>query len=873
MRRLRAWFFRFTGIFQKDRWDREFAEELQSHLQLDIEDGIRTGLSLGEARRRAVLRLGGVEPAKEIYRDRRGFPFIESMARDLAYAARMMRSHPAFAATVILTLGLGIGATTAIFTVVNGILLRPLPYPEPDRLVYVSETLGEIPNPFTYTRDYSSFRDHNRTLKQIAGYMLFAGNFTRGDKAERVTGGLATRSFFQLLGVQPALGRNFLPEEDAPGGPPAAILSDGFWRRQFGADPAVVGKSVILDGQSYNIVGVLPRGFRVPGRQGDRFTFALWLPLALNENRAARGVIMLCAVGRLKPGVTMQQASADLNTLQVLKLRTGMKKRVVVSGWQSEIARQVKSSLLIFLVAVTFVLLIACVNVANLLLSRAATREKEIAVRRAIGAGRGRIAQQLLTESALMGLAGGLLGLALAYLGKDILIAFLSPNLPSLDPISMDGRVLSFNLAIALLTGLAFGFAPALRVSKFDLTASLEESGRGASEGLPRQRLRSLLVVFEVAAAMVLLSGAGLFIRSFLLLRGTDGGYKSDHILMMTFDLTGSKYKTTGAQAEFFRQALDRVSVLPGVLMAGVTTSPPFSLYQFSLNEIILEGRSTVSASVDVATVSPDYFRTLGIPLLRGRYLSATDRMGAPAIILVNESFARRFFPGGDCLGKRIQNWDKDNEWMTIAGVVRDVRTYVEEETPPEIYTSYLQAGAMHMTVVVRTEGDPMSMSAAIRSGIASVDKTQPPHDVVSMEGALAEHFTPRRIKMVLVVTFAALALTLGVVGIYGVVSYSVKRRTHEIGVRLALGAQQGQVLGMVMRSGLRPVAAGVLIGLAASTGLTRLIASELWNVSPTDPWTLAGVALLLAASGTVACLLPALRASKVDPMLSLRYE
>jgi predicted permease len=532
MRRARAWFLRVLGLFQKDRLDREFAEELESHLQLHVEDGIRSGLSPEDARRRAVLRLGGIEPVKERQRDQRGIPLLESLGRDLSYAVRMMRSHPGFTATVILTLGLGIGATTAIFTVVNGVLLRPLPYPQPDRLVYLSETLGGKPNPFTYTRDYAAFRDHNRTLSQIAGYMFFAANFTRGDHSERITGGLATRSLFELLGVQPALGRNFLPEEDAPGGPPAAILDDGFWRSGFGADPSVVGKSVVLDGQSYNLVGVLPRGFRVPGRHIDGFTFALWLPFAVSGNRAAQNKIMLCAVGRLKPGATLQQTRADLDALQQMKLRSGMQKRVVVSEWQSEITHGVRKSLLIFLCAVGFVLLIACVNVANLLLSRAATREKEIAVRRAIGAGRGRIVQQLLTESAVMGLAGGLLGLALAYWGKGILISFLAPNLPSLDPISIDWRVLLFNLAVAVLTGLAFGLAPALQVSKFDLTRSLKESGRGASEGLSRQRLRNLLVVSEVAVAMVLLSGAGLFLRSFLRLRGVDGGYKSGHILV-----------------------------------------------------------------------------------------------------------------------------------------------------------------------------------------------------------------------------------------------------------------------------------------------------------------------------------------------------
>jgi predicted permease len=873
MRRARVWFRRVLSLFQRGRLDREFAEELESHLQLHVGDGIRSGLSPEEARRQAVLRLGGIEPVKERQRDRRGLPFLESLGRDLAYAARMMRSHPGFTATVILTLGLGIGATTAIFTVVNGVLLRPLPYLQPDRLVYVSETLGGRPNPFTYTRDYAAFRDHNRTLSQIAGYMFFAANFTRGDRSERITGGLATRSFFDLLGVQPALGRNFLPEEDSPGGPPVAILSGEFWRNRLGADPSVVGRSVILDGRSYNIVGVLPRGFRVPGQYGGDYTFALWLPFAITQNRAARNEIMLCAVGRLKPGATLQQVRADLDALQQVKLRRGIQKGIVVSEWQNEITHGVRRSLLIFLCAAGFVLLMACINVANLLLSRAATREREMGIRRAIGAGRRRILQQLLTESALFGLLGGMLGLAFAYWGKSILVAFLAPNLPSLDPILIDRGVLFFNISVAVLTGIAFGLAPALQTSNFDVMRSLKESGRGSSDGRSPQRIRSMLVVSEVALAMVLLSGAGLFLKSFFRLRSVDGGYKSDHILMMTLDLTASKYKTATDQTEFFRQALERIGELPGVLAAGVTTSPPFSLYSYTLSGVILEGQPEASTSVDVAIVSPDYFRILGIPLVRGRIFSPVDRDGSPSVVVVNESFARRFYPNGDCLGKRIQNWDKENDYKTIVGVVGDVRTYPEDEAPPEIYCPYLQTAGTHMTIVVRTAGDPLLMSAAVRSRIAAVDNTQPPHDITTMEQAIDEHFTPRRVKMQLVVVFAVLALILGVVGIYGVLSYTVRRRTHEIAVRLALGAEPTRIIGMVMSRGMGMIASGIGIGLAASLALTRLISGELWGVSATDPWTLAAVALVLVASGLAACLMPALRAARADPMASLRRE
>lgn len=872
MRRVRGWLIRLLGLFRESRLDREFADELECHLELDIENGVRSGLSREEARRQAVLRLDGIETVKARQHAQRGIPILEALWRDLIYSARQMRSHPCFTATIILTLALGIGATTAIFTVVNGVLLRPLPYPEPGRLVYISSILSGEPNPFTYTENYAAFRDHNRTLSTMAGYTFFMANATSGDQSERVEGGLATRSFFDLVGTRFALGRNFLPDEDKPGGPPVVILSDGYWRKQFGADPFVIGKSIVLDGVSYNVVGVLPQGFRVPHRYGD-FDEALWLPFAISGNRAARNEISTFTIGRLRPGATVQQAASDLDRLQQVKLRDGTREKIVVSEWQTEVTQDARRSLLIFVGAVGIVLLIACVNVANLLLSRAATRKTEIAVRRALGAGRGRVIRQLLTESVVMGLAGGSLGLALAYWGKNLLISFIAPTMPSLDPISIDWRVLLANVAIGVFTGLAFGLAPALQLSKFDLSRSLKESGRGASEGVARQRLRAALVVAEVAVAMMLLSGAGLFVRSFLRLRSVDAGYNSSHILMMRVDLTKSDYKTAADQSRFYRQALERIASLPGVRSAGVTTSPPFSLYHLAGDGLTMEGQSPTSAFVSIVTVSPDYFRTLGIPLLRGRHLLPSDREGMPSVMLVNESFARRFCPDGNCIGKRAENLVKQNDWITIVGVVRGIRTYLDREVEPEVYLSYLQTGSEQMSVVVHTIGDPMSMAAPVRSQIASVDKMQPAHHIRTLEQAIDESLTQRRVKMLLVVVFGVLALGLGAVGIYGVLSYAVRRRVHEIGVRLALGADQGKIVGMVIKNGLGLVAVGTVVGLAASLGLAKLISSELWGVSATDPWTLMAVAAVLLASGFLACLLPGLRAARIDPMSLLRSD
>ena len=806
---------------------------------------------------------------------------LETLTRDLAYAARMLRRNPGFAATVVLTLGLGIGATTAIFTVVNAVLLRPLPYPEPDRLVYIAMSFGDPgDHAFSYTQDYAAWKSHSRTLSQIAGYMSFQANFTGGGEAERVTGGYATMSLFPLLGVQPAIGRTFLPEEDRPGGPPVAILSRAFWKRRFGGDPAVIGKALTLDANTYTVVGVLPATFLIPDRHESDYD--LWVPFAISETGKAKA-IMLQVIGRLKPGIGIGAVRSDLEPL-MQQFRRGRKRSVVVSDWHERVAGGARRSLLIFLCAVSFVLLIACVNVANLLLSRAAAREKEMAVRRALGAAKGRVVQQLLTESMLLGLLGGIVGLALAFWGKNLLIAWISRNLPALDPIRLDYRILAFNLALGLLTGVAFGLAPALQASKVQLNESLKEAGRSAADGHSGHRLRNLLVVFEVALAMVLLCGAGLLLKSFLRMRGIDPGFRSDRILTLNVNLTLSQYPKPLDQTRFFQQAIERIKVLPGVQAVGAGTSIPLGGYSMTVSGMTIEGKPDADVASSLVMVSPDFLRTLTIPLVQGRYFGGSDREGSPSVVMVNESFAHRFFPGENCLGKRIQNPARKTDWMTIVGVVRDIRPWAQVAAAPEMYLSYLQAEQVHlrmtggemgseMGLAIRTAGDPMSLAAAVRSQLALIDKSQPPHDVKTLDERRAGSLAPRRVNMLLVVTFAALALILGSIGIYGVVSYSVGRRTHEIGIRMALGARQGQILGMVLRNGLGLIAAGVAIGLLASAALTRLISSELWGVSATDPWTFAAVVTVLAASGSAACLLPAWRAARVNPTRALRYE
>jgi len=621
-----------------------------------------------------------------------------------------------------------------------------------------------------------------------------------------------------------------------------------------------------------------PATFLIPDRGESRYD--LWVPFAIGDTGKAKEILVQ-VIGRLKPGVGINAARADLEPL-LQQLR--MKRSVVVSDWHERVAGGARRSLLIFLCAVSFVLLIACVNVANLLLSRAAARDKEMAVRRALGASGGRILRQLLTESTLLGLLGGIIGLALAFWGKNLLIAWISRDLPTLDPIRLDYRVLAFNLGLGLFTGMAFGLAPALQASKVQLNESLKEAGRGATDGRSGHRLRNLLVVFEVALAMMLLCSAGLLLRSFLRMRGIDPGFRSDRILTLNVNLTHSQYPKPLERTRFFQQAIERIKVLPGVQAVGAGTSLPLGGYSITVSGLTIEGKPDADSAVSLVMVSPDYLRTLTIPLAMGRYFGDSDREGAPTTVIVNEAFVRRFFPGENCLGRRIQNPAQKTDWMTIVGVVRDTRPWPDVAIEPEMYVSYLQAEQVHhrmtggemgseMYLAIRTAAEPMNLAMAVRSQVALIDKSQPPHDVKTLDQRRAGSLAPRRVRMLLVVAFAALALLLGSIGIYGVMSYSVGRRTHEIGVRMALGAHQCQILGMVLRSGLGLIAAGVAIGLAASAGLTRLISSELWGVSATDPWTFALVVTVLAASGFAACLLPAWRAARVDPTRALRYE
>ncbi len=800
----------------------------------------------------------------------------QTLWQDIRYGARMLRRSPAFTCAAVLTLALGIGANTAIFSVVNAVLFRPLPYPEPQRLMYLEEQAGGTAL-WPYGWLFIAWRDQSRSFTDIAAFFEETGNLTGHGEAERISYGKATASLLPLLGVQPVLGRNFLPEEDRFGGPPVVLLSQTLWERRFGRDPAVLGQALNLDGKSYTIVGVLPADFQV----ADKFQMKqqLWVPFAMNEaDRRAGWRTYTHVIGRIKPEVLPQQAAAELSAI----LQAGLSARqktmhweATVSPWHDVVAGRAKLALLTFMVAVGFVLLIACVNVANLFLARAATRQQEIAVRRALGAGRWRIIRQLLTESTLMSLLGAVLGLALSFWGKSLLVYFIARDLPAIPPITIDQRVLGFTIALALITGLACGLAPALHASGLGLHAALKQAGRSSTSGRSRHYLRTTLVVSEITLATVLLLGAGLLLKSFLRLRGVDPGFKRENLLLATVSLTEAKYPEPFAQARFFQQAGERVQALGGIQSVGLTACPPLGLaYMMTASGFEIEGRGAQDAQISYTTANGAFFRTLGIPLLGGRLFTDSDGPNAPSVAIVNHAFVRRFFSNEEPLGRRIETPFHPKDWLTIVGVVSDVRQEsLDADIPPVVYRSYLQAGTPTMSIVARTTGEPMKLAGVLRGQIASIDRDQPVHDIMALHEGVAKSMTTRRTNMVLLGTFAALSLALAAVGIYGVVAYSIEERTHEIGIRVALGATRANVLSMIVGKGVVLAVAGIAIGIGAALGLTRLIASMLFGVTSTDLGTFAAVPLVMIATVLAASYLPSRRATAIDPMSALRCE
>ncbi len=811
-----------------------------------------------------------------------------TIIQDLRYGARMLFKNPGFTLIAVITLSLGIGANTAIFSVANRVLLFRLPYKDAGRLVTVWGSNPQLGDDIDLVSpaDLADWRAQNTVFEDLAATNDAPYNLTGMGEPESLFGYSLAANFFQVAGVQPALGRAFTPEEDLAGAQRVVVLSHRLWHRRFGGDPTAVGRSVTLNGAPYTIIGVMPAGFQHPQHA------ELWTPLRLNSlsaNRANdRGFRVLRVVGRLKQGVTLEQAQTEMSRV-ALRLSgqypaTNAGQGVKIVSMQEQYAGDIKPTLLALLGAVGFTLLIACANVANLLLARAAARQKEIAVRTALGAKRGRIVRQLLTESVLLALVGGALGLLLTLWSVNLLVSLFpnnvtNLNIPVVEEIPIDGRVLGFSLLVSLLTGVIFGLAPAWQASKTDLSQTLKEGGANTTASVSGRRMRSLLVVTEMALAVLLLIGAGLMIKSFWRLLQGDLGLNPKNVLTMEVMLPPQKYSGGQQRRDFLQGVMSRIENLPGVEHAGATNFLPLTGF-WGTASFSVEGRPSPrpneQPSADNRVVTERYFRTMGIRLLRGREFDERDREGASPVVIINETMARRYWPNEDPIGARInlgQGLDQGNK-PEIVGVVNDVKSFgLEEQTHLEIYRPFAQAPFPLIAFAVRVSGDPLSQVAAVKNAIYAVDRDQPVFKVITMEKLAAESITLRRVSMLLVGGLSALALILAAIGVYGVMSYAISRQRREIGLRMALGAQVNDVLKLVIGQGMKPALAGMIIGLLASFALTRLIKGLLFGVSATDPTTFVAVSILLGGVALAACWIPARRAAKVDPMATLKCE
>ncbi len=881
---LRGLYARARATVRSERIHLEIDEELQFHLDMKTEENIGRGMTPEEARRDAEARFGNSLWIKEQGYEVRGGRWLATSWQDLRYGTRMLRKNPGFTAVALLILALGIGANTAIFSVVNTVLLRPLPYKDPDRLVMVE---GHNPMRESQTSvspgDFADWQTRNTVFDQLAASTDEVYTLTGAGEPEAIVGYHFAAGLFQVLGVNAELGRTFLPEEDRPGNDQSVVLSHRLWRRRLGGDPKIVGRAITLNDKPYTVVGVMPPAF------GEQQNVELWTPLALEpKSMSDHQFRFLHVVARLKRGVTLQQAQSEMSAIARDIERqhpdTNARQGVRVVSLRQQYVGDVRQALLVMLGVVGLVLLIACANVANLLLARAAARQKEVAIRLALGASRLRLIRQFLTESTLLSSLGGALGLLLAHWSINPLLA-LFPNhienlsIPKVEAIHIDARVLGFTLLVALVAGVLFGLAAALQASHTDLNESLKETGRNSTIGVRGGRLRSLLVVSEVALTLALLIGAGLLIKSFVRLSRGDLGFNPKGVLTMYTFLSPSRYGNRDRREAFVEGVLQRVGRLPGVQAVGAIDFLPLSGFQRTV-AFNVEGRPLPAPGeeirADYRAVAKEYFRTMGIRLLQGRDFTERDRDGAPQVAIINESLAHHLFGANDrALGHRLNlGSEAKPDWCEIVGIVSDVKSFgLDRQTHDEIYRPYAQSSTPLMAFTVRTSSDPLSLANIVRNEIWSVDKDQPVDKVLSMGQLAAESLALRRVSMLFVGGLACLAVILAAIGVYGVTAYSVGQRTHEIGIRMALGAQERNVLVMVMKQGMRLALYGVGLGLLIAIALTRLLAGLLYGVSATDPWTFLAVALMLTSVVGLSCYLPARRATKVDPAIALRYE
>ncbi|HEX5410744.1 MAG TPA: ABC transporter permease [Terriglobia bacterium] len=879
MASLRILLSKLSALFRKARLEQQLDEDVRAHLNMLAEENLRKGMTTEEARYAARREFGNIASIKEECRERWSIRIIEELVQDLRYGLRQLRRNPGFTAVAVLTLALGIGANTAIFSVVDTVLLRPLPYKDASRLLWATERF-----PFNHgaanvvSPDFIGWKDRNQAFEQIGAAGGAGGeNLTGAGPAIRVSITNVTTNFFSMLGVHPLLGRTFLASEGKLGNDHVALLSESLWRNQLGSDTHVLGKTIRLGGSAYTVVGVMPSSLRYD--KAD-----VWTPFALDDKRfspQSPSWAILTVVGRLKPGVEIPQAQADLQLItrqmdkeyppQASRFRSGA--RVQVVPLHELLVRNVRPLLLILLGAVGFVLLIACLNVANVLLSRGVVRDREIGVRLALGAGRGRLVRQLLTEALLLAVAGGALG-CLAGLGTTkILSRLIPPNFPlSTHP---EVWIFTFTAFVAALTVVAFGLVPALLASRREVNDALKEGNQQAGLNRATHRLRGLMAAAEIALSLILLVGAGLLMRSLLRLTEVSLGFDPHALLIATVQRTWSSNPDAAqGYATFFQSALEKVQNLPGVRDAAVTSQYPLGPPHNGTTLLNIKGRGQFHTPqvVMLTSISPDYFRTMAMPLLKGRTFNDQDSAHAEPVAVINSSLARILFGEGNPLGQRLSFGPPPQTWTEIVGVVTDTRDgMLEAEPDPELFTPYLQQPSYIMTLVLRTGTNPGSLAGALRKAVQDVDKNQPVFAVETMDDVIATLLAPRRFRALLLGLFAMLALVLAAVGIFGVISYSVSQRTREIGIRVALGAERGDVLRAVLGQGLKLALIGVGVGIAGALALTRFLSSMLYGVKPTDPLTFIAVSLILIAVALAACYIPARRATKIDPMVALR--
>ena len=881
---------RFRSLLRRSRVEQELGKELRFHLDQQIKENLAAGMSAAEARYAALRRLGGVAQIEEECRDMRRTNYADSVVQDLRYAGRTLVKSPGFAAVVVLTLGLGIGANSAIFSVIDGVLLRPLPYRQPDRIIRLFFSSHDYPkfplNPF----DFRDFRTRNRSFEDLAAFTRSDVQLSGSGEPVRLSAFRVTAGYFSVLGIRPALGREFDQHDELPGNGNLVILSDRIWRTEFGAAPDIVGRKITLDSQPVIVAGVMPPGTEHPGNNYHALPYGdsvdAWRPFPFDGNPNQRGSHFMEVIGRLKPAVTPAQAQAEMNTL----LAGIGREHDGYEGWHMlviplyrEIVGQDQRLLLVLQGAVALVLLIACANVANLLLARATTREREIAVRAALGAPRSRLIRQMLTESVLVAFAGSALGIALAVVGVRALVSLLPADFPRVDSIHVNAAVLAFTLLLTLATGLIFGLAPAREAASLDVQQGLREGGRGSTVGGARLRLRNALAVAEVGLASVLLIGAGLMLRSFVNLLRMNPGFRPEHVLTASLSLPDTEYKTPAAVIHFYDQLTTNLATATGVKYAGAGTDLPWTGYDENIGGFTIEGKKPAPGQDfhgRYHSATPDYFRALGIPLVRGRFFTKGDSQDTPQVMIINSTMARLYWPHEDALGARIAFSDtpKEKDWITVVGIVGDVKdTPASSGAEPAFWwpafqlSFVLNGGAM--SVAIRSNSDAAQLGNELRRQVHRLDPTLAVADLRLMDQIADAGVSTARFALFLVGLFAALAIALAGIGTYGVISYSVSRRTPEFGLRMALGANRWHVLRLVLGQSVAVTITGVTLGLLAALVFAHVLRSLIYEVSPADPVTFAAAALLVLAVAILACYLPARRATKADPMSPLRAE